>query len=134
MSLKTKMRKMPLFILQLFLEQLANEDREQEFREVVSKIPKEYKKDILRIRDERKTKKELPVSIPYDVSHWSPRERAELLYKYFTDLAEKGISNEDFKKIQRVLRERGVLTKSVADILRSLMEKQEVKPEAVSVK
>jgi len=113
-----------LYFTTVFLEQLAKEDRTKEFEEAVAKIPEKYREKILKIREERRLEKQLPTYIPYDIKEWRVKDRAKLLYKYFKDLAKRGISEEDFAKIQYILREKGVLTDAVADEIRLLLMKE----------
>jgi len=113
-----------LYFATVFLEQLAKENKTEEFKEAADKIPEKYREKILKIREERKLEKQLPAYIPDDIKDWKVKDRAKLLYKYFKDLTKRGISQEKFDKIQYVLRERGVLTDDVADEIRSLLMKE----------
>jgi hypothetical protein len=110
-----------LYFATVFLEQLAKENKAEEFKEAAAKIPEKYREKILKIREERRIEKQLPTYIPDDIKGWKVKDRAKLLYKYLKDLAKRGISQEEFDKIQYVLRERGVLTNDVADEIRSLL-------------
>jgi hypothetical protein len=114
-----------LYFATIFLEQLKKEGRIDEFKQAVEGLPKEYVKEIKKIRKERKELEQLnlPIPLPLDLSGKSVKERAEILHKFFKDIKDK-VSEEEWYKIQRILKERKVLTKDVVAEIRKLIAKE----------
>jgi hypothetical protein len=107
------------------LEQLKKEGRIDEFKKAVEGLPKEYVKEIKRIRKKRKELEQLdfPVPLPLDLAGKSKKERAEILHKFFKDIKGK-VTEEEWYKIQRILREKKVLTRDVVKEIKKLIAKE----------
>ena len=114
-----------LYFATVFLEQLKKEGRIDEFKRAVEGLPKEYVKEIKKIREERKMLQQLnlPVPLPLDLTGKSVKERAEILHKFFKDIKNK-VSREDWYRIQRILKEKKVLTKAVVQEIKKLIAKE----------
>jgi hypothetical protein len=114
-----------LYFATIFLEQLKKEDRIEEFKQAVEGLPKEYVKEIKKLRKERKEleQSDLPAPLPLDLSGKSKEEKAEILHKFFKDIKGK-VSEEEWYKVQRILKEKKVLTKDVVKIIRELIAKE----------
>ncbi len=114
-----------LYFATIFLEQLKKENRIDEFKQAVEGLPKEYVKEIKRLRKERKTLEQLdlPIPLPLNLPKMSVKEKAEVLHKFFKDIKGK-VSNEEWYKIQRILKEKKVLTKDVVKEIRNLIAQE----------
>jgi hypothetical protein len=114
-----------LYFATIFLEQLKKEGRIDEFKQAVEGLPKEYVKEIKKLRKERKELEQLdvPVPLPLDLAGKSKKEKAEILHKFFKDIKDK-VSRDDWYRIQRILREKGVLTKDVVKEIKKLIAKE----------
>jgi hypothetical protein len=114
-----------LYFATVFLEQLKKEGRIDEFKQAVEGLPKEYVKEIKKLRKERKTLEQLdlPLPLPLDLPKMSKEEKAEVLHKFFKDIKGK-VSDEEWYKIQRILKEKKVLTKDVVKIIRELIAEE----------
>jgi hypothetical protein len=114
-----------LYFATIFLEQLKKENRIDEFKQAVEGLPKEYVKEIKKLRKERKELEQLdvPVPLPLDLPGKSKKEKAEILHKFFKDIKDK-VSRDDWYRIQRILREKGVLTKDVVQEIKKLRAKE----------
>jgi hypothetical protein len=107
---------------EIFLELLAKNNRDEEFKQIWEELPDDYKEKILEIRKERKEAEELPMSIPYGIEDLSIEGRAKFLYKYFKDVIPK-LSDEKIDLLVQILRERGILTDKVEEAFLNLHEK-----------
>jgi hypothetical protein len=114
-----------LYFATIFLEQLKKENRIDEFKQAVEGLPKEYVKEIKKLRKERKTLEQLdlPIPLPLDLPKMSKKEKAEVLHKFFKDIKGK-VSEEEWYKVQRILKEKKVLTKDVVKEIRKLIAKE----------
>jgi hypothetical protein len=107
---------------EVFLELLAKNNRDEEFKQIWEELPDDYKEKIFDIRKERKEAEELPISIPYGIEDLSVEERAKFLYKYFKDVIPK-LSDEKIDLLVQILRERKILTDKVEEEFLNLHER-----------
>jgi antitoxin component of RelBE/YafQ-DinJ toxin-antitoxin module len=118
-----------LYFATVFLEQLKKEGRKDEFRKAVEGLPKEYVREIKRIRRERKELEQLdlPLPLPLDLGRMRKEERAEILYKFFKDIKDK-VSREDWYRIQRILKEKKILTSDVIKLIKQKIAQEKRLP------
>jgi len=118
-----------LYFATIFLEQLKKEGRIEEFKKAVEGLPKEYVKEIKRIRKERRELEQLdvPVPLPLNLSRMRKEERAEILYKFFKDIKDK-VSREDWYRVQRILKEKKILTNEVIKLIKQKIAQEKGLP------
>lgn len=105
--------------------------REERIKKIEQRLKErpEIKEEFLNLLENERLRKILPPTIPPEVKRWSPEERAHFLDTWMKKQRQAGVSKQEILSVLEVLRDEGILTDRVVEILSEIKNRSSVNQE-----